>query len=109
MLWGRLPCAADAAVLTIASGRSVTIDTVSHEGILEDQGRDPLAFFAAHGVEHVLCSTDAVALAASAHPAHLGVDGPHVVTGPIAVAGARARRPAADDGARDRCRGCRTA
>ena len=50
VLWGRLPCAADAPVLTIADGETVTIDTVSHEGILEDQGRDPVTYFGGHGV-----------------------------------------------------------
>ena len=39
VLWGRLPCAADAPVLRVESGSEVTIDTISHEGILEDQGR----------------------------------------------------------------------
>jgi hypothetical protein len=41
VLWGRLPCETDAAALRIRSGDSVTIDTVSHEGILEDHGKDP--------------------------------------------------------------------
>ncbi len=89
VFWGRLPCAADRPALTITSGESVTIDTVSHEGILEDQGRDPLAFFAAHGVPPEQVLTDAAALAASAHPRVPDHDGPHVVTGPIAIAGAR--------------------
>jgi len=35
---GRLPCARDSAVLTVDPGDEVTIDTVSHEGILEDRG-----------------------------------------------------------------------
>jgi acetamidase/formamidase len=87
VLWGRLPCAADGPVLTVGPGTAVTVDTISHEGILEDQGRDPAAFFAAHGVTEVL--EDAVALAASEHPHRFGVDGPHVVSRPIEVAGAR--------------------
>ena len=88
VLWGRLPCAADAAVLSIGSGDVVTIDTLSHEGLLEDQGRDPLAFFAGHGVAAEDVLTDAVALAASAYPRDAEADGPHVVTGPIEVRGA---------------------
>ena len=84
--WGRLPCGDDAPVLTVEPGTEVTIDTLSHEGILEDQGRDPKAFFARHDVEGVL--DDAVDLAASDHPRTFGVDGPHVVTGPIHVRGA---------------------
>src|SRR5690606_8018218 len=50
VLWGRLPCEADVPVLTVDDGAVVTIDTVSHEGLLEDQGSDPVAFFAGHGV-----------------------------------------------------------
>ncbi|MFC7656308.1 hypothetical protein ACFQV8_07210 [Pseudonocardia benzenivorans] len=49
VLWGRLPCAADAPVLEIAPGATVVVDTISHEGILEDQGRDPVAFFGSQG------------------------------------------------------------
>lgn len=83
--WGRLPARGDSPVLIVDAGTDVVIDTVSHEGILEDQGRDPAAFFDAHGVarEHVL--DEAVALAASDHPRDPGKDGPHVVTGPIRV------------------------
>lgn len=84
-LWGRLPCAADSAVLTVDSGTEVTIDTISHEGILEDQGRDPRAFFGGFGAAEVL--DDAVALAASDYDRADG--GPHVISGPIRVTGAR--------------------
>jgi acetamidase/formamidase len=88
VLWGRLPCAADAPVLTIAPGTSVTIDTVSHEGILPDQGQDPVAFFGGHGVPAEQVLEDAVAIAAAvARDPQL--DGPHVVTGPIRVEGAQ--------------------
>jgi acetamidase/formamidase len=89
LLWGRLPCAVDAPVLTIPPGTSVTIDTLSHEGILEDQGRDPRAFFGRHGVPADAVLGEAVRLAASARPHDPAVDGPHVITGPIAVTGAR--------------------
>ncbi|WP_407070629.1 acetamidase/formamidase family protein [Pseudarthrobacter phenanthrenivorans] len=89
VLWGALPCAGDRPVLSIDPGTSVTIDTLSHEGILEDQGRDPLAFFGSHGVPEHQILEDAISLAASdikRRPAGLG---PHVVSGPIAVKGAR--------------------
>ncbi|NPC95827.1 acetamidase/formamidase family protein [Nocardioides sp. zg-DK7169] len=86
VLWGRLPCAADAPALTVDPGTEVTFDTVSHEGILEDQGRDPVAFFGDHGVTEVL--EDAVAIARSDLPRTFGVDGPHVVSRPVRVAGA---------------------
>ena len=65
VLWGRLPCETDAAVLRIASGETVTIDTVSHEGILEDHGKDPLAYFTGQGVAAAAVLEDAIAIAAS--------------------------------------------
>ena len=44
--WGSLPNRNTQPLLTVASGTVVTFDTVSHEGILEDQGRNPLMYFA---------------------------------------------------------------
>ncbi|WP_213814207.1 acetamidase/formamidase family protein [Glaciihabitans sp. dw_435] len=88
ILWGRLPCAADVPVLTVDSGTEVTIDTISHEGIVEDQGRNPLAFFAKYGVDADSVLVDASALATSDYPRDTTTDGPHVITGPIAVRGA---------------------
>lgn len=73
----------------MASGESVTIDTVSHEGILEDQGRDPRAFFARFGVGTDEVLADAAELARAHAVRDLGACGPHVVTGPIRVVGAR--------------------
>ena len=86
-LWGRLPSETDVPVLSVDPGTQVIIDTVSHEGILEDQGRDPVAFFGRHGVAAADVLADAIDIAASAD--HRPEDGPHVVTGPIAVRGAR--------------------
>ena len=43
ILWGSLPNAAATPVLTVDAGATVTVDTLSHEGLLEDQGRDPIA------------------------------------------------------------------
>ncbi len=88
-LWGRLPCELDAPARTVDPGDEVTIDTVSHEGILEDQGRDPLAFFAGHGVDGEQVLKDAVELARSFEGRDPAADGPHVVTGPIRVRGAQ--------------------
>ncbi|MBY0688951.1 acetamidase/formamidase family protein [Microbacterium marinilacus] len=88
ILWGRLPSRLDAPVLTIRSGDSVVVDTVSHEGILPDQGQDPAAYFAQHGVGEDAVLRDAVAIAARS-PRDPAADGPHVVTGPIRVEGAR--------------------
>jgi acetamidase/formamidase len=74
-------------VLTVDPGDTVTIDALSHEGILEDQGRDPVGFFDGHGVDGAGVLADAVAVAGS--DIDRGGGGPHVVTGPIAVRGAR--------------------
>lgn len=88
VLWGRLPCADDSPVLSINAGESLWIDTVSHEGILEDQGRDPVAFFGGHGVPASDVLHDAVRVAREVSHDPL-TDGPHVITGPIEVRGAR--------------------
>ncbi|WP_084038169.1 acetamidase/formamidase family protein [Demequina sp. NBRC 110053] len=87
-LWGRLPCSADAPVTTVSSGTTVVVDTLSHEGLLPDQGGDPLAFFSRHGVEADAVLAEAVEVAASG-ARDADKDGPHVVTGPIGVTGAR--------------------
>ncbi|WP_028642717.1 acetamidase/formamidase family protein [Nocardioides sp. URHA0020] len=87
VLWGRLPCASDDPVLTVEPGTEITFDTVSHEGILEDQGRDPKAFFGQYDVVGVL--DDAIEIAAGEVPHTFGVDGPHVVSRPVRVEGAR--------------------
>lgn len=86
VLWGRLPCGADEPVLVVDPGDEVTFDTLSHEGILEDQGRDPDRFFAPYDVPVL---AEARSLAASDHARTFGVDGPHVVSRPVAVRGAR--------------------
>lgn len=83
--WGLLPNRTSAPVATVRSGRVVTLDTISHEGLLEDQGQDPRAYFTGFGVPHRQVLRDAVAVAANTP--HSG-PGPHVVTGPIAVRGA---------------------
>lgn len=87
-LWGWLPCRDSSPVLQVRSGETVTIETISHEGILEDQGRDPVAFLAEYGVAGETVLTDAKDLAASGIQHDYDADGPHVVTGPITVAGA---------------------
>ncbi|MBM2618302.1 acetamidase/formamidase family protein [Actinoplanes sp. LDG1-06] len=88
--WGYVPAVGSAPVLRMRSGETVTVDTVSHEGILEDQGRDPVAWFARHGVSRHEVLADAIDIARSYDrtPRNFDVDGPHVVTGPIHVDGA---------------------
>ncbi|MDZ7884221.1 MAG: acetamidase/formamidase family protein [Mycobacterium sp.] len=85
VFWGWLPNAQTEPVLTVASGDTVTIDTVSHEGLLEDQGRDPVPYLAQFGIENVLRDVVDIAASPLAHPDHAG---PHIVTGPIRVADA---------------------
>jgi acetamidase/formamidase len=88
--WGYVPAVGSQPVLHMKSGETVTVDAVSHEGILEDQGRDPVAFFSKHGVPRENVLEDAVAIARdySRTKRNFDVDGPHVVTGPIYVDGA---------------------
>lgn len=88
--WGRLPMEGDRAVLQVRPGQVFTVDTVSHEGLLEDQGRDPVAYFGARGVPAASVLADGVDIAANLTERDVRVDGPHVVTGPIEVIGARA-------------------
>ncbi len=91
VLWGYVPAIGADPVLEMGSGETVTIDALSHEGILEDQGRDPQAFFAGQGVRRREVLDDAVAVARDYDrtPRNFDVDGPHVVLGPIYVRGAR--------------------
>ena len=85
VLWGRLPNRDSTPVAVVSSGDVVTLDTISHEGVLEDQGKDPRQFFESYGVPERNVLRDAVDVAA--HAVHDG-PGPHVITGPIAVRGA---------------------
>ena len=91
VLWGYVPTIESESVLRMGSGQTVTIDTVSHEGILEDQGRNPVEYFGSHGVAESSVLRDAADIAAGYRrtPRNFDVDGPHVVTGPIFVEGAQ--------------------
>ncbi len=81
--WGYLWSAAE-PVLRVKPGAVVTIDTVSHEGLLEDQG-DPVAFFKRFGIPKAEVLADAAAIYAKVQ--HSGT-GPHVVSSPIYIEGA---------------------
>lgn len=83
--WGYLPNSADKPVLTVPSGATVVFDTISHEGILEDQGRDPAAYFSSKGVPEDMILKDAITLTASDMAHDFAKDGPHVITGPVAI------------------------
>ncbi|SFS54840.1 acetamidase/formamidase family protein [Saccharopolyspora flava] len=88
--WGYVPALGSEPVLRMRSGETVTVDTVSHEGILEDQGRDPVGYFARHGVPRERVLDDAVLIARDYDRTarDFDADGPHVITGPIHVDGA---------------------
>ena len=86
-LWSRLRCEADTLLLTVDPGTTIVVASVRHEGILEDQGRDPVSFFAAHGVPETAVLRDAIQVGADGE--HDPEDGPHMVTGPVGVRGAR--------------------
>jgi acetamidase/formamidase len=90
VMWGSLPNANAKPVLSVPSGSIVTIDTLSHEGVLEDQGKDPVKFFGQFGVKPGQVLKDAQAIAASSVEHDFVKDGPHVVTGPVEVQGAKA-------------------
>lgn len=86
--WGYLPEGASEPILTVPSGSVVTFDTVSHEGLLEDQGRNPERFFGQFGVPPAEVLKDAQAIAASSLKHDFAQDGPHIVIGPVKVEGA---------------------
>jgi len=76
--------AADRApVLTIQSGDTVRIDTLSHAGLTED----PVAFFAEHGIPASEVLQDMIDVAHMPRGQE-GLEGGHVMTGPIYIEGA---------------------
>ncbi|AKS32800.1 acetamidase/formamidase family protein [Mycolicibacterium goodii] len=91
VLWGYVPTVHAAPVMRMRSEETITIDTVSHEGILEDQGRNPVEYFGGKGVDESSVLQDAIAVAADYNrtPRNFDKDGPHVITGPVFVDGAQ--------------------
>ncbi|MGR5261929.1 acetamidase/formamidase family protein [Vibrio astriarenae] len=89
ILWGYLPNKLTPPVAEIDSGDVVVFDTVSHEGILEDQGRDPLKYFGNYGYSEEFVLQDAVDITASDLEHDFFKDGPHIVTGPVKINGAK--------------------
>ena len=88
--WGSLPNVDAKPVLSVPSGSVVTFDTVSHEGILEDQGKDPVKYFGQFGIKPEQVLKDAQAIAASSLEHDFVKDGPHIITGPVEIQGAKA-------------------
>jgi acetamidase/formamidase len=89
VLWGRLPNRDTKPVLSVPSGSVVTFDTVSHEGILEDQGKDPVKYYGEFGVAPKDVLKEAIAITASSLKHDFDKDGPHIVTGPVYVESAK--------------------
>jgi acetamidase/formamidase len=87
--WGYLPPADAAPILSVPSGSVITFDTLSHEGMLEDQGRNPAKFFAQFGVPRNQVLDDAQAITQSSLAHDFASDGPHIIVGPVDVQGAR--------------------
>lgn len=87
--WGYLPNANSQPVLRVPSGATVVFDTLSHEGLLEDQGRDALNYFTSKGVPAKMVLKDAMTITRSSLPHDFSKDGPHIVTGPVAIDGAQ--------------------
>lgn len=86
--WGRLPNKDSKPVIKIPSGATITIDTLSHEGLLEDQGKDPVKYFKSKGVPENQILKVGSEITSSDKPHDFDGDGPHIVTGPVYVEGA---------------------
>lgn len=84
--WGWLPTDAP-PVLTIRSGQTVRIDTLSHHGSTQDE--EPVAFLARYGIrqDEVLQDVRDFWASRPRRPRE-GRGGAHVVTGPLAITGA---------------------
>lgn len=89
MQWGFLPNKNSKPILTVPSSSLVTFDNLSSEGMVEDQGRDPVKFFGKFGVPQSEVLEDAVEICASNVEHNMITDGPHIIIGPIAVEGAQ--------------------
>jgi acetamidase/formamidase len=89
MRWGILPNKDAKAILTVPSKSLITFDTLSSEGMVEDQGRDPVKFFGKFGVPKSEVLDDAIEICDSNTEHNLKTDGPHIIIGPVAVEGAK--------------------
>ena len=82
--WGFLPNRDAEPVFSVRSGDLVTIEQISHEGILPDQG-NPVDFFTGRGIPVVDILDDQLMVFEEVEQKGAG---PHVVTGPVAIEGA---------------------
>lgn len=86
--WGYLPNKESKPILTVPSKSQIMFDTLSSEGMVEDQGRDPVKFFGKFGVPKSEVLDDAIEICASDLEHSLTKDGPHIIIGPVAIEGA---------------------
>ena len=84
VIWGKLFTSDDEPILQVKSGDVVTIETISHEGILPDQG-DTVEFFTKAGIAEADILPDQLAVKEQIERT---APGPHVITGPIYIEGA---------------------
>lgn len=82
--WGFLPNRDSEPIFSVRSGDLVTIEQISHEGILPDQG-NPVDFFTGRGILVSDILDDQLMVFEEVERKGAG---PHVVTGPVAIEGA---------------------
>ena len=81
VIWGELFTSENQPILQVQSGELITIETVSHEGILPDQG-DTVEFFTNAGIDEADILSDQLAVKEQIERT---APGPHVITGPIFI------------------------
>ncbi|NEP16183.1 MAG: acetamidase [Leptolyngbya sp. SIO4C1] len=84
VIWGELFKPESEPILRIQSGDRVTLETVSHEGILPDQG-DTVEFLTGQGIKQEDILPDQLTVKSTVEKTG---PGPHVITGPIYIEGA---------------------
>ena len=84
VIWGELFKPDSEPILSVQSGDQVVLETISHEGILADQG-DTVKFLTGQGIKEEDILPDQLLVKANVEKTG---PGPHVITGPIYVEGA---------------------
>lgn len=87
VIWGELFKPDSKPILQVKSGDRLVMQTVSHEGILADQG-DTTAFSTKAGITQEKILSDQLNVKAKVEKTG---PGPHVITGPVYVDGAEPR------------------
>lgn len=85
VVWGAIDPTKE-PIKRVPSGSTVEIETISHEGILKDQGDGPVDFFTNRGIPREDVLDDQIAV--HREVPHDGA-GPHVVTGPVYIENAQ--------------------